>query len=77
MLRENLLERGQKVTVLITREGEVPDGAPVVTPQTTEALAETGIIPVHEQEMLKPIRKGLIYDKVGLNIRSGLNGTLR
>ncbi len=77
VLRENLLERGQKVTVLITREGEVPDGAPVVTPQTTEALAETGIIPVHEQEMLKPIRKGLIYDKVGLNIRSGLNGTLR
>ncbi|WP_287934786.1 phage major capsid protein [Duncaniella freteri] len=78
VLRENLLERGQKVTVLITREGgEVAEGIPTVTPQTTEALAETGIIPVHEQEMLKPIRKGLIYDKVGLNIRSGLSGTLR
>lgn len=84
VLRENLLKRGQKVTVLITREeGQTGAGtgttpaAPSVTPQTTEALDGTGIIPVHEQEMLKPIRKGLIYDKVGLNIRSGLSGTLR
>lgn len=82
ILRENLLERGQKVTVLITREGEsatdgTSDTASVVSPQTTEALADTGIIPVSEQELLKPIRKGLIYDRVGLNIRSGLSGTLR
>ncbi len=71
VLRENLLERSRKVTVLLTREGDT------VNPQTTEALADTGIIPTSEQEMLKPIRKGLIYDKVGLNIRSGLSGTLR
>ena len=77
VLRENLLERGKKVTVLITREGEPGAEAPVVNPQTTGALDGTGIIPIHEQEMLKPIRKGLIYDKVGLNIRSGLSGTLR
>lgn len=81
VLRENLLRRGQKVTVMLTREGGAPGAeegaAPAVTPQTTEALSGTGIIPVHEQEMLKPIRKGLIYDKVGLNIRSGLSGTLR
>lgn len=84
VLRETLLERGQKVTVLITREGTAAGAGAgaaatgdVVSPQTTEALAETGIIPVHEQEMLNPIRKGLIYDKVGLNIRSGLSGTLR
>lgn len=82
ILRENLLERGQKVTVLITREGDsatdgTSDTASVVSPQTTEALADTGIIPVSEQELLKPIRKGLIYDRVGLNIRSGLSGTLR
>lgn len=81
VLRENLLDRGQKVTVLITRETAPGSAAAAtgdaVTPQTTEALADTGIIPVHEQEMLKPIRKGLIYDKVGLNIRSGLSGTLR
>lgn len=84
VLRETLLERGQKVTVMIMREEGGATGsdgtatsAPAVSPQTTEALAGTGIIPVHEQEMLKPIRKGLIYDKVGLNIRSGLSGTLR
>lgn len=40
--------------------------------QTSDVLEGTGIIPVAEQEMLKPIRKGLIYDKVGINIRSGL-----
>lgn len=45
--------------------------------QTTAALADTGIIPVQEQEMLKPVREGLIYDKVGLTIRTGLTGTLR
>lgn len=40
---------------------------------TTDALA-AGIIPVAEQEMLKPLRAGLIYDKVGINIRTGLAG---
>ena len=83
VLRENLLERGDKVEIRIVREtaGEGASdgdaGAPSITPQTTDALDGTGIIPVHEQEMLKPIRKGLIYDKVGLFIRSGLSGTLR
>lgn len=80
ILRENLLERDQKVTVLLMREGEAAapaDNGTVISPQTTEALDGTGIIPIHEQEMLKPIRKGLIYDKVGLTIRSGLSGTLR
>ncbi len=68
VLRENLLNNGKKVTIALMRE---------VTPQTTAALADTGIIPVAQQEMLNPIRKGLIWDKVGLNIRSGLAGTLR
>ena len=68
MLRENLLQNGRKVTIALMRE---------VTPQTTAALADTGIIPIAQQEMLDPIRKGLIWDKVGLNIRSGLAGTLR
>lgn len=84
VLRESLLNRDQKVTVMLTRteggaSGTTPTtpAAPVVNPQTTAALADTGIISVHEQEMLKPIRKGLIYDKVGLTIRSGLSGTLR
>jgi len=45
--------------------------------QTTAALEGTGIIPIQEQEMLKPLREGLIYDKVGLTIRTGLIGKLR
>ncbi len=68
VLREKLLKNGNKVTIALMRE---------VSPQTTAALAETGIIPIAQQEMLNPIRKGLIWDKVGLNIRSGLAGTLR
>ena len=68
VLREMLLNKNSKVTISLMRE---------VTPQTTAAVADTGIIPVQEQEMLKPIRLGLIYDKVGLSIRSGLIGTLR
>ena len=68
MLRERLLNRQQNVTIAMMRE---------VTPQTTAALADTGIIPVQEQEILGPVRKGLIWDKVGITIRSGLAGTLR
>lgn len=80
ILRESLLKKDQKVTVVLLREEPGADAgtaSTVVSPQMTTALEGTGIIPVHEQEMLKPIRKGLIYDKVGLNIRSGLSGTLR
>lgn len=67
-VRENLLSRGRKVTIQLQRE---------VTPQTTADLADTGIIPVQEQEMIKPMRSGLIWDKVGISIRTGLAGTLR
>lgn len=48
-----------------------------IVPQTTAALADTGIIPVQQQEMLRPVREGLIWDKVGMTVRSGLVGTLR
>ena len=68
-LRENLLKQGRKVTIALMR-GDV-------TPQTTAALADTGIIPTAQQEMLAPIRKGLIWDKVGITIRTGLAGKLR
>ena len=81
-VREALLNRGSKVVIQAMREDPpagtgAATGGVVVTPQTTEALEGTGIIPVYEQAMLKPIRKGLIYDKVGLTIRSGLHGKLR
>lgn len=70
MLRERLLSKDHpsSVTVMLMRE---------VTPQTTAALAETGIIPIAEQDVLGPVRKGLIWDKVGIDIKSGLAGTLR
>lgn len=65
-LRE-AIENRQVTTVLMCRDL-----------MTTAGVADTGIIPVQQQEMLKPIREGLIYDKVGLNIRFGLRGgTLR
>lgn len=65
---EDAMENGSRnpVTLMLTREI-----------QTTAALEGTGIIPVNEQEMLKPLRAGLIYDKVGITIRAGLVGSLR
>lgn len=74
-LREALtdaMENGSKnpVTLMLTREANAAI-------QTTAALEGTGIIPVNEQEMLKPLRAGLIYDKVGITIRTGLVGSLR
>lgn len=74
-LREALteaMENGSRnpVTIMLTREANAAI-------QTTAALEGTGIIPVNEQEMLKPLRAGLIYDKVGITIRTGLVGSLR
>lgn len=71
-----------KATILLMREdAPAPAGADADAGSTlmdTSGLEGTGIIPVAEQEMLKPIRAGLIYDKVGLSIRSGLaSGSLR
>lgn len=74
-LREALteaMEGGSRnpVTLLLTREADSAI-------QTTAALEGTGIIAVNEQEMLKPLRAGLIYNKVGITIRTGLVGNLR
>lgn len=66
MLRETLASK-QEAKIVLQRDI-----------QTSAALEGTGIIPVAEQEMLKPLRSGLIYDKVGLNVRTGLTaGKLR
>ena len=70
----------RSATIVLMREGEPAAGtaAPATSLMTTASLEGTGIIPVSEQEMLKPLRAGLIYDLVGLNIRSGLAaGSLR
>ena len=78
-LREALssaMENGSRnpVTLMLTREGGATAGPTI---QTSAALANTGLIPVAEQEMLDPLRAGLIYDKVGITIRTGLVGSLR
>lgn len=43
----------------------------------TDLLEDTGIIPVKEQDILGPVRLGLIWNLVGIPIQSGLAGTLR
>lgn len=63
VLRETLAGK-QQVTVMLMRDL-----------QMSSSLDGTGVIPIQEQEMLKPLRAGLIWDKVGLNIRSFLAGT--
>lgn len=67
LLRENL-GRHQRTTFVLRR-----DAASI----TTAALADTGVIPVAEQDMLDPIRTGLIWDKVGIRISRGNRGSLR
>ena len=60
-LREVVLTNGQTARIQLQREIMTSDG-----------LEDTGIIPVSEQQMLKPLRAGLIYDKLGLTIPTGL-----
>lgn len=67
LLRSRLIDENAKVAITLVRDLN-----------TTEALEGTGIIPVQENEMLKPLREGLIYDKVGIKVATGLPGqTLR
>ena len=67
-LREAAMSGSREFNVRLCRDTDF---------MTTAGLEGTGVIPIHEQEMLKPLREGLIYNLVGLNIRSGLTGTLR
>ena len=60
MLRENLFA-GKKVTIRPQRDL-----------LATPAVTDTGLIPVDEQEMIKPLRAGLIWDKVGMKVLTGL-----
>lgn len=66
-LRELLLEQKREAKIVLTRDL-----------MTTDGLEDTGIIPVSQEDMLKPLRAGLIYDKVGIKIMTGLSsGKLR
>lgn len=60
-LRELLLRQKAEASIVLVRDL-----------MTTDALDGTGIIPVKEEEMLKPLRTGLIYDKVGIKVMTGL-----
>lgn len=60
-LRELVLKQKREATIVLCRDL-----------MTTEGLEDTGIIPVSEEEMLKPLRAGLIYDKVGIRVMTGL-----
>lgn len=65
-LRDNLFA-DKKVTIALVRDLS-----------TTADVEGTGVIPIQQQEMLKPLREGLIYNLVGLHIATGLSGgTLR
>lgn len=61
-LRECMAER-RPATFMLSREL-----------MTSAGVEDTGIIRIDEQEMLKPLRAGLIYDKLGINVRSGNSG---
>lgn len=66
VLRDCMNSRRQ-VTVMLCRDL-----------MTTADVEGTGIIPIQQEEMLKPLRAGLIYGLVGLTVRTGLSGgTLR
>ena len=67
MLRElvNVAHPLSKATITLER-------STTVDLMKSSDLADTGLIPVDEQEMLKPLRAGLIWDKVGLKVASGL-----
>ncbi len=61
------LNAGKKVTIQLVRDLS-----------TTADVEGTGVIPIQQQEMLKPLRAGLIWDKVGIRIATGMRGgTLR
>ncbi len=61
-MREILLRDKQECRIVLQREEMM----------TSADLDGTGIIPVAEQQMLAPLRAGLIYDKLGLSIPAGL-----
>lgn len=60
--REAAQSGARKVELVLTRDVEL---------MMTTATEGTGIIPIKEEEMLKPLREGLIWDKVGLRIVTG------
>ncbi len=63
----SLLDSNRRATITLQRS--------VGTPMTTAMENTDGIIPVQEQEMLKPLREKLVYNAVNLGVATGLPGT--
>lgn len=81
ILRENL-RANRPTTIMLVREdgaatgtgtGATDTGATDNTMMTTDLL-NSGIIPVKQQTLLKPLDEGLIFSKVGIPFQTGLSG---
>lgn len=67
--REKVESGVREVRIVLTRDVEL---------MKTDGVEGTGIIPIKQEEMLKPLREGLIWNKVGLRSLSSLDAqTLR
>ena len=64
----------KKFDIVLAREAPTPTPAPGATGMTTTDVAAGGMVKVTTAEVLKALRAGLIFDKVGLDLRSGLSG---
>lgn len=79
ILRENL-RTNRSTTVMLVREdpGASAGGTESVSTGdetvTTTDLLGSGIIPVQQQTLIKPLDEGLIFSKVGVPFRTGLAG---
>lgn len=75
ILRENLAAR-RPTTIMLVRDdaGTGTDTGSTDTTMATTDLLDSGIIPVRQQTLLKPLDEGLIFSRVGVPFRTGLSG---
>ena len=80
ILRENL-RANRPTTIQLVRDeagagGSGSEGGSTATDNTmlTTDLLDSGIIPVKQQTLLKPLDEGLIFSKVGIPFQTGLSG---
>lgn len=64
----------KKFEVMLTRETPTPTPTPGTTGMMSTDAAAGGMVKVTIGEVLKALRAGLIFDKVGLDLRAGLSG---
>ena len=79
ILRENFRANRPTTIMLVREDGGASAGDPGNTDggdstMTTTDLLGSGIIPVQQQTLLKPLDEGLIFSKVGVPFRTGLAG---